>query len=301
MARAFGTTETVDPSITFSDLDSSDPFYDDANIAVQNGWMRKDGEKFHPDSAMTIYTLYRALVNALPLTQEVHGLADLHSADGYRFVQPPTFPATELGMRLGFRYNHTKEALDLDPQDPIPRGEVAYSLWKAKTLPSYKFDEVKPFRTIELPTLTAPMRKVVEWDARYVGYPYIWGGEWFKKNNSQPTGGWDCSGFMWWSLKKPVSWYDPTKAGRPYNGWKLLQRTSATMASTGGRIGYSNLKPGDLMLYDGNNDHTVDHVDMYVGGGWSFDTGSSVGGTSLLWSGNGSWYKDHFVHGRRIM
>ncbi len=301
MVRAFGTGETVDPSIVFNDLPADDPFYEFANIAVQNGWMRTDGNRFRPDAPVTIYILYRALVSALPLDAEVDGLDDIHSPDGIRFDHPSYFPTTELGMRLGFRYNHPQEGKDVEPDAPLPRAEVAYALWKAKTLPQYKLDDMRPFRTIELPNVGGPMKKVIEWDLRYVGYPYIWGGEWFKKNGSQPTGGWDCSGFLWWSLKRPISWYDPTKAGRPYNGWSLPQRTSATMAGSGGRIGYSNLKPGDLMFYDGSGDAVVDHVNMYAGNGWAFDTGSSVGGTSLLQVDQGTWYRDHFKWGRRIM
>ena len=49
------------------------------------------------------------------------------------------------------------------------------------------------------------------------------------------------------------------------------------------RLHYADLLPGDLMFYDGDGDGTVDHVDVYVGNGWSLDSSSSVGGVTLMW------------------
>jgi cell wall-associated NlpC family hydrolase len=58
--------------------------------------------------------------------------------------------------------------------------------------------------------------------------------------------------------------------------------------------------PGDAMFYDGNNDGTVDHVDTYIGNGFSIDSSSTPGGVTLMWVGKG-WYHDHFVHGRHVI
>ena len=49
------------------------------------------------------------------------------------------------------------------------------------------------------------------------------------------------------------------------------------------RLPYADLLPGDLMFYDGDEDGVVDHVDVYVGNGWSLDSSSSVGGVTLMW------------------
>jgi cell wall-associated NlpC family hydrolase len=141
---------------------------------------------------------------------------------------------------------------------------------------------------------------------RYVGFPYIWGGEWGLESpepsafGSQPGPGFDCSGFSWWVLRHDDGPWDVTPP-RPYAGWSLPQRTSAEMARlTKAKLRYRELLPGDLMFYDGDNDGTVDHVDVFVGDGWSLDSGSSVGGVSLIWNRTG-WYRDHFVHGRRVL
>ena len=66
------------------------------------------------------------------------------------------------------------------------------------------------------------------------------------------------------------------------------------------RIKYVDLKPGDLMFYDGDRNGTVDHVDVFVGNGWALDSSSSVGGVTLMWVETG-WYRQHFVHGRRVL
>ena len=69
---------------------------------------------------------------------------------------------------------------------------------------------------------------------------------------------------------------------------------------TDDRLNYGELLPGDLMFFDGDGDGTVDHVDVFVGNGWSLDSSSSVGGVTLMWVKTG-WYRQHFVHGRRVL
>src|ERR687887_264830 len=156
-----------------------------------------------------------------------------------------------------------------------------------------------------LPNLSAEAREIVEFGFRYVGYPYVWGGEWYRPTpagyccGAQPVGGFDCSGFSWWVLRQASSAWDPVPPRR-YQGWSLPQRTSADMASAGRYIGFQKLRPGDLMFYDGDSDGTVDHVDVYIGNGWSMDSGGSVGGVSIVQVDDG-WYRDHFVHGRRVI
>ena len=41
-------------------------------------------------------------------------------------------------------------------------------------------------------------------------------------------------------------------------------------------------------------------VDTFIGNGWALDTSSSAGGVTIMWVGDG-WYRDHFVHGRRVL
>jgi len=304
LVRAYGdANQKLDPKVTFDDMDESDEFYSFANIAVSNGWMRPIEGKFKPEEAVTIESVYRGLVMTLPLQEELEGLDDIHDASGYRFDHPPSFPTTQLGMRLYFRYNHGSasgtEAQDLEPNEPMPRAEVAWALYKRMNVTDSQLTALRIYRNIELPRLDPPMRKVVEFGLKYVGYPYIWGGEWYKANGAQPTGGFDCSGLMWWLTKSPVSGYDNTKI-RGYNGWSLPQRTSATMAAQGSKVKYANIAPGDLLFFDGTGDGVIDHMNLNIGKGWSLDSSSGVGGITILRNGEG-WYRDNFEHGRRFM
>jgi cell wall-associated NlpC family hydrolase len=72
------------------------------------------------------------------------------------------------------------------------------------------------------------------------------------------------------------------------------------MASVGKKIAFKDLQAGDLMFYDGDGNGRIDHVNTYVGNGWSIDSGSSNAGVTFTYV-KGTWYQDHFKHGRHIM
>ncbi len=304
VVRAFAPNEPTDPNITFPDLPNSDPFYPYANVAVKLGWMTRPGGKFLPNDPVDMTDVHRALVLALGLRTEVNGLDAVHTVDGTKLAHPPGFAYLDLGMLLGLRFDHSKPALDVGPTTPMPRSEVAFSLYKATTISSWQLSAMTPLGTIELPTLSLQMQKVVEFGFQYVGYPYIWGGEWGTKTPSgyccgyQSQGGFDCSGLMWWLLKAPdptINW-DNTKY-RPYKGWTLNARTADQMAAYGKTLTYNQARPGDLMFY-ASSGTTVTHVDLYVGKGWALD--SSGGGVTIMRVASG-WFRDHFVHARNIM
>jgi hypothetical protein len=307
VVMAFAPDAVVDPSITFDDLPSDSPFYPSANVAVQEGWMKRTshGTSFSPASPVTTRIVHRALVLALGLKAEAAGLSRIHTRSGYEFDTPKLFGTLLLGMRLGLRYNHSDESLDVGPGTPLPRSEVAWSLYQAATVDSWELLSMEPYASIQLPNMSAKKLAFVQWGIDFVGYPYVWGGEWDTKSPAgypfgyQPVGGFDCSGLTWWNMKASGAGWD-NQPPRPYHAWPLPQRTSADMATVGG-VRYRGLEVGDLMFYDGDGDHRVDHVDTFIGAGWSLDSGGSNAGVTITYTGPGSWYDDHFVHGRRIM
>jgi hypothetical protein len=304
--RAFGKGHEQDPDLRFTDLPKDDRFFRAANVAVTAGWMTVDGDgAFRPGRPVTTREVHRALVLAIGLGDIAAGAQDLHLRDGTAIDVPRDFGTTLIGMRLGLRYNHGDETLDVGPDSSLSRAEVAWSLYRASTAPSWVLDTLSPYLNFELPNLGGKMRQVVSFAVDYVGYPYVWGGDWYEPTPSgyccgyQPIGGFDCSGFTWWVMKSVVDGWDPTPP-RTYAGWSLPQRTSASMASVGAERTWDEVRPGDLLFYDGDGDGAVDHVNTYLGRGWAMDTGSSNGGTTItyVW---GNWYEDHFVHGRRIL
>ena len=100
-------------------------------------------------------------------------------------------------------------------------------------------------------------------------------------------------------MKQEDSGWDNTPP-REYVGWALPQRSSAQMASVGKHIAWEALRAGDLLFYDGDGDGRVDHVNTYLGNGWAADSGGSNGGVTITYVA-GTWYEDHFVHGRHIL
>ena len=65
---ALAPTETIDPTITFADLDPSDAFYPAANIAVKLHWMKKTAAgTFAADKPVTTTMVHRVLTMALGL------------------------------------------------------------------------------------------------------------------------------------------------------------------------------------------------------------------------------------------
>jgi cell wall-associated NlpC family hydrolase len=305
VVRAFAPDEPVDTTIHFKDLADDAAFYDAANVAVKLGWMREVDGGFLPEKPVSMSTVHHVLVYALGLKDAARGLRDIHTHNGVQFDTAPNFGTTVIGMRLGMRYNHSDESLDVNPHTLLPRSEVAWSLYRATTLESWSIDDMDAYASIELPSMGIKKQNVVQWGIDHAGYPYVWGGEWDEATDAgyccgtQPVGGFDCSGLTWWLLKHQGGGWDNTPP-RPYAGWMLAQRTSALMATIG-NIGWKKLEVGDLMFYDGDEDGTVDHVDTFIGNGWSLDSGSSNAGVTITFTGDGSWYDDHFVHGRRII
>jgi hypothetical protein len=309
VVKAFAPTAEPDPSIRFSDLDRSSRYWRYANIAVKRGWLTRNRKgAFLPDKAVRMTTLHRTLVLALGLRSAARSLDKLHTADGRRFKTPRNFGTTVLGMRLFLRHNSAIESRDVLPWTPMPRAQVAYSLWRAAATPEYaRADLLDEYTGIQLPWMGKRGRAIVNWGIRYAGYPYIWGGEWGRRSpepsalGGQPIPGFDCSGLTWWVLRANDSSAWRVAPPRPYRGWSLPQRTSADMAHmTPKRLRYKQLRPGDLMFYDGDGNGVTDHVDTYVGNGFAIDSSSTPGGVTLMWVGKG-WYREHFKFGRRVL
>ena len=308
MVMAFAPHASVDYGIHFGDLAQTDPFYPFADIAVKLHWMAKVDGNFLPDRPVTMLDTHIALVNAVGLGRVAGGFNHIRTSDGYRFKHPKHLGALELGMLLGLRYNHANVALDVLPSQRLNRAEAAYSLSRAyidKTRQPWRITSLRSYAHVVLPAFSRSMRRVVQFGLRYVGYPYVYAGDWYRRTPSgyccgvQMKGGFDCSGLTWWLMKAPAGGYD-NRRFRHYEGWSLAQRSSEQMATVGAAISWRHKRPGDLLLYDGSGTGNIDHVDVFVGAGYALDSSSGAAGVTLLWVGTG-WYREHFVHARRII
>jgi cell wall-associated NlpC family hydrolase len=307
LVEIWAPTEPIDPTITFADLPPEDPFYPYANVAVKLDWLKKTKAGFTPDGTIKSKKVDRALVLALGLQAPMDGLNAIHQEDGTAYDTPSKFGAMQLARWLDLHYNHDDESMDLQAGSKVPRDEVAWSVYQAVTLDSWDLDGTSIFDDITLPNVTTVQEEFTQYMINELGPPYIWAGEWDKKSpvgyccGSQPQGGYDCSGWVWWTLKKNEGGYNAAQYHPDYKGWHLAERSSSDMAAnTPTHLAFDELGPGNLMFFasnGGNHAGDVDHVGIYLGNNWMFH--STGGGPQLAWVGDG-WYYDNFVWGRGL-
>jgi cell wall-associated NlpC family hydrolase len=115
--------------------------------------------------------------------------------------------------------------------------------------------------------------RVVDYARRMLGVPYVWGG-------ASPATGFDCSGFVRFV-------YSHFGVALPHSSYADFD--------LGRRVARGNLRPGDLVFFDG-----IGHVGMYVGGGRFIHaphSGTDVQITSL----SDPWYRQSYDGARRLI
>lgn len=119
---------------------------------------------------------------------------------------------------------------------------------------------------------------MAEYAKSLVGCRYVYGG-------SSPSGGFDCSGFTYYVCK--------------HFGY-TINRTASAQMSNGTAVSRSNLKPGDLVMFNsGNSSKRATHVGMYIGGNQFVHASTSSTGV-IISNINSSYYSPIFVGARRI-
>lgn len=100
--------------------------------------------------------------------------------------------------------------------------------------------------------------ELCEYAKQFVGNPYVWGG-------TSLTKGADCSGFVLSVYKK----FGVT-----------LPHYSGSQATSGTKISYSEIQPGDLVFY-ANSSGTINHVAIYIGNGQVIHASSPKSGIKI--------------------
>lgn len=254
----------------------------------------------NPFAEVTLAQLDAKLVRALDLGEEAILFQSTAAAAGLR---PPGRFGTEVVTRLlGLRTNHPagQDQLEVLPNDPVPRAEVAYSVAQILRLSEWEMTNVEEAASsFQLPALTPWQRRVLTSAVGFIGYPYVWGGEFERPQSpfgAQAQGGFDCSGFAWRVYK--VQSYP----GAPQLATILRGRTAAAMAGEvprRQRIKPARLAPADLVFFGPGgrraNPGQIDHMGLYVGNGWLIH--SSRYGVALAQLDG--WYADRLAWGRR--
>jgi cell wall-associated NlpC family hydrolase len=254
----------------------------------------------NPSALVTIAQLDAKLVRTLGLGDEA---ALFHGAALAAGLRPPARFGTEVVARLlGLRINHPAGQDDLErlPNDPAPRAEVAYSVARILSLSERETSNVEAaVSSFELPALTPWQRRVLTTAVGFIGFPYVWGGEFERPDSpfgAQPQGGFDCSGFAWRVYKLQ------SYPGAPQLATTLSGRTAAAMAGEVPRlrrIKSARLAPADLLFFGAGGHRAkpaqIDHMGLYLGNGWLIH--SSRYGVALAQVDG--WYDARLAWGRR--
>lgn len=200
---------------------------------------------------------------SVPLGQSLSILGELRQRTALSFapVSSSEFvPGTEYRVGLDFRFGGGTR--NSSPGYPSPRGGgTSGTVWPAGNT-----------------NASGAARRVVPRGEKYIGVPYVWGGDTPK--------GFDCSGFVQYVYR--AEGVD-------------LPRTSRQMAGSGFAVNRSSMAVGDLMLF-AEADEAISHVAIYAGNGRFIHSSSSGNGVRYddLNSGRGTWFRQNLVAVRRV-
>ena len=124
----------------------------------------------------------------------------------------------------------------------------------------------------------ATVQALMEEAARYLGYPYVWGG-------SSPSTSFDCSGYVCWVFTN--------------SGVHNLPRTTAQgIYDQCTPVSVADAKAGDIIFFTGtyNSAGPVSHVGIYCGEGVMIHCGDPISYASI----NSSYWQSHFYSFGRL-
>jgi cell wall-associated NlpC family hydrolase len=251
-----------------------------------------------------------ALVRALGQGPVARHLNSASSPDGWHPDVPRHFGGEVVAREMGLRHDRpaSEERFEASSNEPMTQADIAWAVWQAKTSPDlWAAEQLAGF---SIPGYGDVRRKVISYALSLTGKPYVWGGEWADDTpagypyGSQSHGGFDCSGFVWYVLRKKATGWDPP--GRPYAGWRLPERTSAQMAGGAAkRLAFDKLRPADVVFFAGSGTKArpgdVYHEGIYLGHGWMVHSSGSRDGISISYIGPGTWWYSQIAWGRRVI
>jgi cell wall-associated NlpC family hydrolase len=253
-----------------------------------------------PTATVTMTGLDSKLVNTLGLTDAAQTFALNAKTAG---LSPPSRFGTEAVARLlGLRTNHPAalDSIELSPGEPATHAEAAYSA--ARILKFGEWDVASAeaaTQTFVLPTYTPWQKQVLNTAVRFIGFPYVWGGE--SETTTSPYGrqahgGFDCSGFVW-RVYKLQAYPNEGKLADVLKGRTTYAMSGEVPAAK--RIPFSKLEPGDVIFFGAAGPKSkpaqVDHMGIYLGNGWFIhSSGYGVAVTQLT-----GWYAQRFAWARR--
>lgn len=280
LVKMFGhSEEETDPSISFIDISSNDPEFKYANLAAKHDYLEPFGDNsFRPCEPINTVNALTGLSRGLEMDLQAQHVRGLY----------PRGPEYEgelvVAHDLHLKYRNSRSW----PSDDYPRGETAYSLFTADNLEEWREEYIKEsfdWLKCQSPWLGPLRQQALDSAFSKIGYPYVWGGE------SDPEGGYDCSGLTYYVLK--------TCLGLPMMRVADDQARDSRYAT----VGRKELLAGDPIFFfsdpTGDPNDYVGHAGMYIGKDlFIHSTGSNAGVSVDCLSG---YWETHFAWGKRVI
>lgn len=253
-----------------------------------------------PDASVTMAGLDSRLVNALGLLDTAKAFQQAARTAG--LAPPSRFGTESVARLLGLRTNHSaaEDDLELLPNETTTRAETAYSAAQILRFDGWEVPSTEAASmTFVLPTLTPWQQRILKTAVRFIGFPYVWGGESESKESPfghQAHGGFDCSGFVW-RVYKVQKYANEGKLADALQGRTTYEMSGEV--SAGKRIPLAKLEPADVLFFGARGPKSkpgqVNHTGIYLGNGW-FIQSSGYGVAVAQLAG---WYAKRFAWARR--
>jgi cell wall-associated NlpC family hydrolase len=221
---------------------------------------------------------------------------------GWRTGAPSYLPSIVASRQLGLRFNHSTDGdgHEVIPTEPIDRAEVAYMFYRGyQAAGGWVLYGLADYKSVTFPPLSDRQKQVAKFALRFIGYPYIWAGEYPTPNSpygTQKSGGFDCSGFVFYVMKMHFG----------YDSITVNQRGAHDMAAVAKpRITRDKLKCGDLIFFGpkgpSSSVESIYHAGLYLGRGWFIHSTGSTDGVTISSLNTSTYYKQNFAWGRRVL
>jgi len=296
--------------VAIKDVVAGDRYYDVIQVALHHGYMNLGADGvFRPQDPVPAYQAEVAIIRWLEerySTSDWSLLSSLKPSrwqpnDGWKTGAPAYLPYIVASRQLQLRYNHPAGAdgHEVTPNQAIDRAEVADMFSRAYALSGeWLLHGLADYKSIAFPPLSDRQKEIARFALQYIGYPYIWAGEYPTKSSpygAQAAGGFDCSGFVFYVMKMHFD-YPITVNER--GAHDMAERAKP-------RVARKDLQCGDLIFFGPKGPksevESIYHAGLYLGDGWFIHSTGSTDGVTLSSLDRSSYYKSNFAWGRRVL
>jgi cell wall-associated NlpC family hydrolase len=227
-------------------------------------------------------------------------------AAGYVTVRGAGMEAAARMLQLRYSFPSSEDAFEKTSHEAASRADAAYSAAVVLDWGGWEPQSAKTTLSMlaHIPATTGERHAIVTRALSRLGMPYVWGGEADVAEGDsfpfgpQAHGGYDCSGFVWRVVALVAA--APSGALGRIGGRTTFEMAQSTPVAS--RLAYSQLQPGDLLLFGDNGPAStydeIGHVGIYLGNNLMIHSSSQGVMISEVDTG---WYKERFAFGKSVV